>query len=206
LRSGVFRYKYKIDIIYNTDKGNIIFKSGAANNNFAITNGGYFFAEAGRIANWNIGTNSLTVGSIGTNNSFCLYANGSGAGTIYGYEPPSEDNNKWAFGIGPNFGVLKDGSAYMSSGKIGGFEITATSLSGGTDKLTLEANTIKCKTNASMEFNGLTITNSGNTTTLNSGQNKTIIISCHEGAQIELNNNGKDAFNIYIKPYFRYTL
>jgi hypothetical protein len=115
-------------------KGDIIFKAG--NDKFAITNGGHFYAEAGRIANWNIGTNSLTVGSIGLENSFCLYANGSGVGTIYDYTTPSEDNNKWALGIGSNFGVLKDGSAYMSKGKIGSFEITETSLSGSGITLT----------------------------------------------------------------------
>jgi hypothetical protein len=49
-----------------------------------------------------------------------------------------------------------------------------------------------------MEFNGLTITNAENTTLLNSGAGKKIIISCFEGAQIELNNDGKDAFNIYV--------
>jgi hypothetical protein len=71
------------------NKGNIIFKAEYTDPytdskcGFAITSRGHFYAEAGKIANWNIGTNSLiTDAGLGETNSFHMYADGQGSGTI----------------------------------------------------------------------------------------------------------------------------
>jgi hypothetical protein len=56
--SGNMRNWYGLDGTESNpnEKGNIIFKAGDVDNSdrFAITSGGHFYAEAGKIANWNI--------------------------------------------------------------------------------------------------------------------------------------------------------
>jgi hypothetical protein len=81
-------------------KGNIIFNS---NNKFAITDAGHFYAEAGKIANWNVGNNYLTAGELGKAYSFHMYSNKYGkAGAVAGYNvvEASETTPGWALTIG----------------------------------------------------------------------------------------------------------
>ena len=110
------------------DKGSIIFKAGDEENQdrFAITNAGHFYAEAGKIANWNIGKNYLiTDTALGTLNSFHMYSNGGGSGEIIGNNPEGTHNlDNWMLTIGRQFGVDSEGKIYASAGWIGSFELS----------------------------------------------------------------------------------
>lgn len=89
---------------------------------FGVTTSGALYATSGKIGGWSIDSNSLTIGSWGTDNSAMLCTGTGGSKSIGG----SESINNWVFTAGANFGVTKSGALYASSANISG-KVVATS-------------------------------------------------------------------------------
>ena len=83
-----------------------------------ITNGS-------KIAGWNVGSTSLTSGTLGSSNSVHLYTSfpESSATTIGGYK-----GSNWRLIVGNKFGVDKYGNMYCTGGTIGGWNISGSYL------------------------------------------------------------------------------
>ena len=100
---------------------------------FGVKNDGSMYATAGDIAGWTLSKTSLTNGSIGSNNSICLYtANQSSSTSIGGYS-----YNDWRLTIGSKFGVDSYGNVvatniHAQGGDIANWNISTNYLSAGT--------------------------------------------------------------------------
>lgn len=93
-------------------------------------------ATSGKIGNWDIGTNHLTNGTIGQDNSFHMYTSfPSEAATVAGVS-----SNAWRLTIGSNFGVDSSGTLYATNAIVKG-NITATSgyIGNDSDGFTIES-------------------------------------------------------------------
>ena len=97
---------------------------------------GKITSSSGKIANWNISSNDLYIGTWGEDNSAMLCTGTNASKSVGG----SQSINGWVFTAGANFGVTKTGALYANSAKITG-DITATSLTLG-DGVTLAASDI----------------------------------------------------------------
>jgi hypothetical protein len=99
---------------------------------FGVTKEGSVFctditATGGKIGGWTIDNDSLTIGDIGTNNSYHMYTNNYPYEKLFG----NTDPKNWALLIGQHFGVASDGCVYATGGKIGGWKLNAVSLVNG---------------------------------------------------------------------------
>ena len=88
--------------------------------NFYVSPDGHIVAQSGTIAGWEIDDKSFRYGDLGSADSMWLHRSGSdekasigGSGSIDG----------WTIGVGPSFGVTKDGKLYSTAGKIAGWDI-----------------------------------------------------------------------------------
>ena len=96
------------------------FTSGA---NFGVNKDGSLYANKGKIGGWNIGSNAITNGTWGANNSAMVCTGSSTAKVIGG----SDSISGWTFTSGANFGVTKTGALYASDANISG-AVNATAL------------------------------------------------------------------------------
>lgn len=110
IRTGAFRVEKDTN---DDGKKETIFEAGLNSGN--VTIGG-----------WQVDSDSLKIGTIGSSNSACVSSTGKSA-TI-------GDNTKsnWGITLGPNFGVDLDGNLQASAGIIGGFNISDDSIYNGT--------------------------------------------------------------------------
>ena len=107
---------------YNEEAtGAIIFKDES--NDFALTDTGQIFLQAGRIGDWKITSGSLIAGNgLGEDTSFHMYSHEGVEGTIAEHTA-SSTGSLWVLGIGSNFGVTNEGKLYCSGGRLGRWEI-----------------------------------------------------------------------------------
>lgn len=95
---------------------------------------GHIVANAGKIGGFTLGTESMYSGDNFPNtNNFYLMPTGSQSAT-YNIAGSGLLNN-WVMTSGTTFGVTKAGAMYSTSGKIGGWNITASSLFNGTSAM-----------------------------------------------------------------------
>ena len=99
----------------------------SAGSTFGVTKDGKLYSTSGKIGGFSIGATELSNGEIGAPNSVFLSAANLDSTTIAG-----ETADNWRLTVGTYFGVKSDGSVYATSGKIGGFKITASSIENGT--------------------------------------------------------------------------
>ena len=90
---------------------------------------GKITASSGSIAGWRIESSYLASGSATTPAANVLLL--SPSGTTNSYTIASQAKTGWMITAGTTFGVNKDGGIYATSGKIGGWDITASSIQTG---------------------------------------------------------------------------
>lgn len=144
------------------------------------TTHGYFsgliVSNEGKIGGWTLGSNSLTTGTWGTDNSAMLCTGSDTSKTI----ADSGSISGWVFTAGANFGVTKAGAMYCKGAKVNG-NITAQSLTiasnatitgsipqaNVTNLSTSLTNAAKTATNfiSTVDSTGIMVHPNGNTTT-----------------------------------------
>lgn len=119
--------------------------------NFGVTSAGSLYAKnanlsgtisanAGKIGGddgWIITTNKIYNGTLGTNHSMFLGTSNLGTATIGGH-----NRSDWRFTVGPNFGVINNGSMCATNASISGTIVANAGKIGGDDGWTITTNKI----------------------------------------------------------------